>query len=347
MDSALIARGIDAVPYLSDILKTGDSYHSIYALQILCDMDRFIPRADFPLPGLGSTVGGVGVEVPEISGRVNQFQKVDGRRIGRAGYEVVKWAGEQNKNQDLRLHARQYTGLLSEDVQKLSLQEAVSEWRNLIAKTKRGFAARDTLGYIGINYELSRLIVEAAPESIPILTRILKEDKSGYVREDAILQLRLIDSSRMRLRATEEGRAAIEAIKHAFEVGGLEPVYKNKQWREQTWKEIEAEMLRDQFPLHHGSKLSFLAQALEGLYGVKATKRYYTVQDIIEATPEMREFVSYLTRVDPYFPSWEYTFIGLLNDDQAFHPRFKQKIARYYEQWKRFKAERVSSPSKP
>jgi hypothetical protein len=30
-----------------------------------------------------------------LEGRLNRFMKVDGRRIGKEGYDVVKWAGEQ------------------------------------------------------------------------------------------------------------------------------------------------------------------------------------------------------------------------------------------------------------
>ncbi|HLG15428.1 MAG TPA: hypothetical protein VJH03_13140 [Blastocatellia bacterium] len=338
MDNALIAKGVDAVPYLCDIVKTGNSYHRMYALKILCEMDRFTPRGDFPLPDVVTTIGAIGVDVVEISGRVNQFQKVDGRRIGTHGYELVKWAAEQDKNQDLRLHAREYAGLLGEEMRRLSLQEAVKQWRDVVARGKGGYGLQgDVEAFIVLRYHLSEVIVENAPDSIPIVTRLLKEDPSGYVREDALLLLRLIDSSRVRLRTSEQGRAAIEAIKHALEVGGLEPVYRNKAWREQAWKEIQAEMLHDELPIDNGSNLAFLAMALEGFYRVKATKRYYT---LIEATPEMREFVSYLTRIDPYFPSWEFTYIGLLTNDQALHPGFKQKIARYYEAWKKFKAER-------
>jgi hypothetical protein len=47
--------------------------------------------------------------------------------------------------------------------------------------------------------------------------------------------------------------------------------------------------------------------------------------------------VSFVTEVDPFFPSWEYNYFG---DDEIMHPYYKQRIARYYEQWKRFKAER-------
>jgi hypothetical protein len=42
-----------------------------------------------------------------------------------------------------------------------------------------------------------------------------------------------------------------------------------------------------------------------------------------------------LTEVDPFFPSWEYALTG---SDEVFHPRFRRKMARYYEQWQRFKA---------
>jgi hypothetical protein len=57
-----------------------------------------------------------------------------------------------------------------------------------------------------------------------------------------------------------------------------------------------------------------------------------------EFTPEGRQFVAYLTKTDPYFPSWEFACPGTL-EDYAMHPRFRAKLARYYEQWRCFKSE--------
>ena len=65
-------------------------------------------------------------------------------------------------------------------------------------------------------------------------------------------------------------------------------------------------------------------------------------ETLIEASAEMRTFASYLTKADPSYPSWEYTYIGDVLWAPVMHPRFKQKIARYYEQWKQFKAQRGS-----
>jgi hypothetical protein len=52
MEDALIARGVDAVPYLAEVVRKGDSYYRVYALTILCDMDRFVPVEEMGNAGI-------------------------------------------------------------------------------------------------------------------------------------------------------------------------------------------------------------------------------------------------------------------------------------------------------
>jgi hypothetical protein len=90
------------------------------------------------------------------------------------------------------------------------------------------------------------------------------------------------------------------------------------------------------------------ATALKQMYGVPLALDN-SEAFLSRTLPELRRFVSFLTEVDPYFPSWEFTFVGDMSDTML-HPRFKVKMARYYEQWKRFKAEQgstIPSPSNP
>jgi hypothetical protein len=143
----------------------------------------------------------------------------------------------------------------------------------------------------------------------------------------------------MRLRSTELGLKAVEAIHTALERGGLKPVFVKREWRERHWLDIRSEIFDDQVALYHGSNWSVMALAFETFYGVAATRRSYTVSELIEAVPEFRQFVTYLTKVDPTFPGWEYIDTGLLSANEVMHPRFREKVARYYEQWKLFKAQ--------
>jgi hypothetical protein len=337
MDDALIALGTDAVPYLAQIVRQGDSYHRAYALYILCQMDRFVSLEESPLPEVGPSVY---IKPLNLGGLLNQFMLVDGRRIGKDGYQIVKWAAEQTKDKDLRFHARLYSGLLEKDIRKLSLEEQTKMWRDAVAKSKGILGiARDIDSY-WLSELLAKILVERAPESIPPLITLLENDSDGYVREEVIRIFTLVDTYRVRLRGIEEGRKAIESVRKALERGGLKPVYRTRKSREELWEWFSREVFNDEFELHHGSSWSLIAIALERFYGVKGTKRYNTAPGIlvIEAVPHMRQFIAYLSKIDPYFPSWEYTYIGSPRDE-CLHPRFKQKIARYYEQWKRFEAE--------
>ena len=340
MDDALVARGADAVPYLCEIVRHGDSYHRTYALKILCDLDRFVPLEDLPVPEVGDSIY---VKPIKLGGRLDQFMMVDGRRIGKEGFEVVKWASEQTNDKDLRFHARQYSGLLQQDLRQLSLHEQLRQWRETVIKSKGALGA--DIDKYNLSYLFKAILIEQAPESIPMLIDLVESDSNGYVREEALTVLALVDTFRMRLRRTEIGRKAIEAIHKAVERGDLKPVHTTKEARDSLWRQLSDGIFNDRVPIHQSSEWSIIAMALEKFYGVKSTKRYYTVQQIIEATPEMQDFVSYLTKVDPYFPSWEYTYVGDARDE-ILHPRFKQKIARYYEQWKRFKAEQGTAAPK-
>jgi hypothetical protein len=278
--------------------------------------------------------GRVYVESLNIAGRLNPFMIVDGRRIGKEGYEVVRWAAEQTKNKDLRFHARQYSGLLEQDLRNLSLDEQIKQWRDAVVKSK-GVLGRDMDAY-NLSYILKGVLVARAPESIPPLTNILDGDPNGYVREEALTVIASIDMFRMRLRGTAIGREAIEAVRRAVEKGGLKPVNITRQEREDHWKWFSTLVFDDEVPFLGGSEWIGISIAFEVLYGVKVTRRYNTTPKIqvINVIPEMRQFVTYLTQVDPFFPSWEYTYFG---NDGVMHPHYKQKIARYYEQWKRFK----------
>jgi hypothetical protein len=334
IEDALIARGMDAAPYLAEVVRKGDSYSRVYALKILCDMDRFVPVEEMAMPEFE---GRVYVESLNIAGRLNPFMIVDGRRIGREGYEVVRWAAEQTKNKDLRFHARQYSGLLEQDLRNLSLDEQIKQWRDAVVKSK-GLLGRDMDAY-NLSHILKGVLVTRAPESIPLLTAILDGDPNGFVREEALSVIASIDMFRMRLRGTAIGREAIEAVRRALEKGGLKPVNITRQERDDHWKWFSTLVFDDEVPFLGASEWIGISIAFEVLYGVKVTRRYNTTPKIqvINVIPEMRQFVTYLTQVDPFFPSWEYAYFG---NDEVMHPHYKQKIARYYELWKRFKTER-------
>lgn len=65
---------------------------------------------------------------------------------------------------------------------------------------------------------------------------------------------------------------------------------------------------------------------------------------ITHSLPEVKRFIAYLTEIDPSFPGWEFTYVGDTRD-AMLHPKFRAKMARYYEHWKQFKAAQKPSGS--
>jgi hypothetical protein len=112
--------------------------------------------------------------------------------------------------------------------------------------------------------------------------------------------------------------------------------------REEAWEWISKRAYYDEL---HGSDVLIvnLARPLTMVYGLGLADA--DGRAIEASIPELRRFLAFLTQVDPLFPSWEFVFVGGLQD-QMLHPRYKAKLARYYEQWKRFKAQE-GSPNTP
>jgi hypothetical protein len=63
------------------------------------------------------------------------------------------------------------------------------------------------------------------------------------------------------------------------------------------------------------------------------------VPGTVRPAPAFNGFIAFLTDKDPFFPSWEFTYVGPLRT-QTFHPRFQAKMARIEEAWKEFKTGR-------
>jgi hypothetical protein len=328
----LVVRGVDAAPYLAGMVRNGKGESRIDALELLCDMDRFVPAEGllFPELGRGSFRG-----IIDTRGEVNRIQSVTGRRIGEVAYSAVRWAAEQTEDRDLYFHASLCMGLLDEKLRGLSIEELIRQWRDGVIKSKGALQVDFDASLL--SFHLADVLIERAPESLPPLIAVLQHDSDQYVKEAAIGIVSGIDAHRFRLRASEIGQRTIEAVRQALERGNLKPLYAKPRDRENYWKQISAQVFDDKRSLE--GRWSFYAFALERLYGAKTTKpskRAYAL--LPEPNEEMRRFYTYLTDVDPFFPSWEYMYFGS-EIAEPFHPRFRRKMERYYEQWRRFRGE--------
>lgn len=326
MENELVVGGLDTVPHLAEIVRRGKGYQRLGALKLLCKMDRFVPTERLPEGVPGQPLFGESEPV----GILDMLMVVDGRRIGKEGAEAVRWAAEQTEHDDLRFHAREYSGLLKQEISKLSLEEQLRQWRNSAAKCK---------GYPGMNDDcrLNELVgyalSEKGAEVIPALIHMLEQDANPYVREEASSVLVMIDRFSMRLRGTEVGRRAIEAMRQAHLRCNHKPYLNERETCEGNWRDLSAQFFKDERAMNFN-----WMTALDQLYGLGIKDK-----QLWELSPEGRRFVTYLTEVDPYFPGWEFYDHTL---EYALHPRFKAKWERYYEHWKRFKAsEGVAVPT--
>jgi hypothetical protein len=331
IDEILVARGPEVVPYLAQVVRGRKGYYQVHALKLLCDMDRFVSQKDLPLPGIGQPYPGGGLIEPLDHGLLNHFMAVDGRRIGDIGYAAVKWAAEQTENKELRFQAREYSGMMEQDLRALPVIDQIESFKTAVTKAK-WLSGRD-MDSLDLGLLLRKILIAEAPDSIPSLVALLDGKSNRYVRDAALTTLEAVDACRMRLRATPVGLTAIEAMHRALNAGNL-AAHSTARTRESTWNWVRGRVFDDDFI----GDWTVVAQAFATFYGVllpmrKDGNRGYSP----EANPVMHQFLGYLTRVDPFFPSWEYTQ-DRGPSDQATNPLFRRKIDRYYEAWKRFQS---------
>ncbi|MFI5069970.1 MAG: hypothetical protein ACHP8A_03675 [Terriglobales bacterium] len=305
-------------------------------MRILANMDRYVPEEGLPK---GAVVT-LGVDELKLRGTIDPFLQITGRRIGDQGRQTLQWAANGADDKWLRFVARDDLGLVKEELNGLSIDEQVRRWRDAIAQAK-GTAGKPE-SFVGDI--LGRSIVERAPDSLTPLIESLNHDKDGVVRRAIVGLIREIDAYRFRLRRTDLGRSAIEAVHKAVVGGAVKLDCPKCDTPAQAWAEISRQFFKDDFGLSPGSLGAYYAQMLHTLYG-ENTIRVAEVGSVIKqewATPEFTDFITYLTDKDPFFPSWEYTFFGP-SYSEAFHPQFQAKMARIEDAWKQFKAGQLTS----
>jgi hypothetical protein len=319
------------VPYLAQVIHSSSLQAQIDAVLILCNMDRIVQVQDSPLHDEGASIS---VKPLGLRRDINRFLPVGGRRIGKEGYETIQWAAQQTDSKELHFYARLFSGLLKSDLSQLTSEQQFQTWRSAIIKS-RGIKSENDESH-SLYSVLGKILIEKLPESLPTLVKVLETDKDAYVREETIELLAQADLCHTRLRGTEMGLRAIGEIQKALVHGNLKPVYRSEEFRNKYWSDLSAQFFQDQFRIDMTSTWAMYAQALEKFYGVEATvTKGQGPWQLTDARPEVRAFVTFLTKVDPNFPSWEYTYCDS-PFDEIYHPNFEAKIARYHEQWVRF-----------
>ena len=321
----LIAHGLDAVPYLAEIVRRADGRRSRAAFDMLCAMDRFVPaeRLQPEATWLKRLA-----ESQNPAGLFDRSAMVDGRRIGSVGLEAVRWAAAQTRHDELRFHAREYSGLLDAEIRQLPTGEMFKRWRVFEAKGEGDWGMNeDSVSAVRLGYALE----ERPDEALALLTETLERDANPYLRYRALELIRRTDDVSVRLRGTPEGLRAIEAMRRALTRCEFKHkrLYMSRDECQRRLALVTAEQFEDSLLFAHMSYR--WVDALETAYGLRLTSKD-------KLTDEARRFVAYLTEVDPRFPSWEMTYHHTWQD-YALQQRFRVKLARYYEQWIRFKTQ--------
>jgi len=336
MENLIIGNATDTVPALAQLVmdKSAPTRIRVQAVIALSNMDRYVPleKSLIMPPDWAS--------VPEVNqlGTWNTLSNVNGRRIGTQGLESLQWAATEGDRPELKFFARLFLGLMERELRSLSLDEQVLQWKRFVPKKTA------LIGVVPYGDEkdysfkiLNSILIEKAPESVDPIAQILRDDSNSYVREAAIRLLGFVDGHRVRLRGIPSGQTAIEAVKRALEVGRLKPEFDSREKRQEAWKNFSAQFYDDDVPLFPNSQWEFFARALHSMFGDDTIEpEPHAMAGFTRAKSEIRPFVTYLTKQDPFFPSWEYTFVGGSPNEQALHPGFPDKIRHLHDQWLSF-----------
>ena len=339
IQNLLVIEGTDTVPFLARILRDRHEpfLYRFSVITILADMDRCVSPENVPkaLRSMGWTArpDPITMQVPYT----NPFLEITGRRIGEEGREALLWAANQADEKWLQFFARNQLGLVEQELRALPLDEQIRRWRLGVCRHREGDPESFQTGI------LRDLIVERMPDSLGSLVDALEHDQSSCVRNDVVPLLIRTDRDRMRLRKTEAGRMAIEAVHQALVHRRIKPLCAGCQTRDETWATLSNQFYKDDFGANLTTLGAYYAQMLHALYGEDTVSVVKVGDMITQEWPrsEFGAFITFLTDKDPYFPSWEFYNEGRMYLE-AYHPRFQAKMARIEDAWKEFNAARLA-----
>jgi len=301
-----------------------------YAVFLLCLRARFVPHSDFLIQHVNSLMSlGLG------DGRISPFAP-DLSKLDQSAGLALRSALE-SPNRTLRNSAKIYTFAALEDLSSVPTSALVERWRTAARKIPACFkAAPDAYTDTEESLPLLRIALAARGlEAAVAVSSLLKNEGNAEVRNEEIDLVRFVDSSVVRLRGSEDGRRAIQAVKEAALSHPLQYCWmrfnKTEGDRQKFWMELEDQFLRDHLP----SWTTLVAEAFDQLHGEHLTapapsaSDYRICNDVCGM--QMRSFVSWLTEADPTFPCWE--FLSSETDSDMLHPLFVSKIRRYHEMW--------------
>jgi hypothetical protein len=326
------SSGAAVVPFLIKEIKASHpkTYRRLNLILFLCHIDRFEKCTAENLDCI-SALTVVDADKKRL-GAVSPYRIVDGRIIGKEGLHMVRWAATQKDDDVLQTFALIESGFLEAEARALPMAELVGRWKKAIHDNHRFwfpdfYADR-------IYFQLSKVIRDRPDEALPYLVKLVNPETNEALLHQTLKLILWIDSTSMRLRGTEVGRSAISAMDRLFAQGIL-----LKDVIEAESHQREKELILSRFKSDENFPIFQILQGLESVYGLSFFKTVNSYRSVEFLNPvEVQEFLAFLTKVDPYFPGWE--FPGVNEYNQSLHPNFRKKLARFYEDWNSFQAER-------
>jgi hypothetical protein len=309
---------------LAKEVRGGDTGTARESVFILCERARFVRSPEFPLKvsldGFGSGMQG---------GLLNPFSP-DLDRLGKEAADAVRDT-LNSSNAKLQTTARIYCGGLEHELALMPTPALVARWRAELGKLAEPiYADSDSTETGELVRFLKRAVAERGLEGATAMSLLLEKESKAWARLNEIEMIEFLDGAAVRLRGSQQGRDVIRIVESTLANKELRG-YKTKQDRQRYWQLVQYSFFKDEFS-NPGTARDHWARLI-GL----AFDQYYG-EHVLISQRGMRgsfargnEFVTYLTDIDPAFPSWE--FASTLSEEDMFHPRFMAKIARYHAMW--------------
>jgi len=302
--------------------NTGTKREAVF---ILCERARFFRSSEFPLKvPLDGFVTGI------QGGLINPFL-ADFDRIGKEPSEAVREALNSSEA-ELRTTANVYCGGLEQELASMSANELVAKWRAELGKLPDPvFTDSDSSETGELVRVLKRVLAGRGLESATAMSLLLEKETKPWARENEIQIIEFLDGAAVRLRGSKQGRDVIQIVERTLANKQLN-IYKNAKERQEYWTLLQDSFFKDEYTNYGGTARDHWARLI-GL----AFDQYYGEHVLISHVNQIpsftraNEFMTYLTNVDPSFPSWE--FASTLSEEDMFHPRFAAKMARYHAIW--------------
>ncbi len=304
--------------------RRGDSGAAREAIFMICERARFVRAAEFPVKiSLDGFVTGI------RGGLIDPFFP-DFNRVGKEAEDAVK-AALESPDASLRTTANIYCGGLALELARIPANEIAARWRTKLGKLADPMFTDSDSSETG---ELVRVLKQALAakglEGATAVSSLLEKESKPWAREREIEMIEFLDGAAVRLRGSEEGRAAIGTVERTLANKQLR-LNKSKKDRQEYWKCLQDSFFKDDYTIpgtapDHWARL--IGLAFDQYYGEHVL---ISRNGLIPSFSKANEFMTYLTNIDPTFPSWE--FASTLSEKDMFHPKFAAKIARYHAIW--------------